>query len=375
MRVNGRTEICSVHRLNSVLSTGLVRVNGQVDMIEWAKPVVSLLFCDASCNAPRIAIVEGMSSTVKQITNAAGFPKPAELIEIIGASALEAQDRAVLNVLYQHAHDSGHITKPGAKWEIPAVTLRTSRHESNDRLGDTLMRLMQVIVSVPYTDPATGDARVLSTHLFRFFDRSAKGVGVVRFGIPEELGPVLAASGRWGRIKAETVCAMTSKYAIALYEMVQLRAGMDNCVETFPLGRFRDLMGVPEGSYERGNDFARFVLDAAAVEVNGLSDFGVQLQAVRRHSKAPITAVTMAWWRKEAGAFRATLMELRQPKLGRKARLQAAQSAAAPAGATSGKRGLRGVAPSAKPRRPASARSAQLDLEDAIKDASANCLR
>ena len=32
---------------------------------------------------------------------------------------------------------------------------------------------------------------------------------------------------------------MTSKYAIALYEMVQLRANMDRCVETFP---FRDLL-------------------------------------------------------------------------------------------------------------------------------------
>ena len=98
-----------------------------------------------------------MSSTVNQITNVAGFPKPRELIEITGASALEAQDRAVLNVLYQHAHDSGHLTKPGAKWEIPAAALRTSRHESNDRLQDALLRLMQVVVHVPYSDPATGD--------------------------------------------------------------------------------------------------------------------------------------------------------------------------------------------------------------------------
>ncbi len=264
----------------------------------------------------------GMSSTMKQITTAAGFPKPAELIEITGASALEAQDRAVLNVLYQHAHDSGHLTKSGAKWEIPAVTLRTSRHESNDRLQDTLMRLMQVVVHVPYTDPATGDARVLVTHLFRFFDRSAAGTGMVRFGIPEELAPVLAASGRWGRIKAETVCAMTSKYAIALYEMVQLRSGMDRCVETFPIDRFRDLMGVPKGTYQFGNDFIRKCLDAAALEVNGLSDYSVQFKVVRRHSRAPITAVTLTWWRKESDAFRATLHELQQPKLGRRARLQ-----------------------------------------------------
>lgn len=265
-----------------------------------------------------------MSSTVKQLTNAGGFPKPAELIEITGASALEAQDRAVMNVLYQHAHDSGQITKAGMKWEIPTAALRTSRHESNDRLQDTLLRLMQVVVHVPYSDPVSGEPRVLLTHLFRFFDRSAAGTGIVRFGIPEELGPVLAASGRWGRIKAETVCAMTSKYAIALYEMIQLRSGMDNCIETFPIERFRDFMGVPKGAYRLGADFVRSVLDTASVEVNGLSDYGVQLQPMRRHPKAPITAVTVAWWRKEGDAFRATQKEMQQPKLGRRARLQAA---------------------------------------------------
>ena len=289
---------------------------------------------------------------MSQTTNAAGFPKPAELIEITGASALEAQDRAVLNVLYQHAHDSGHLTKPGAKWEIPAVALRTSRHESNDRLQDTLLRLMQVVVQVPYADQTTGDARVLSTHLFRFFDRSAKGTGMVRFGIPEELGPVLAVSGRWGRIKAATVCAMTSKYAIALYEMVQLRGGMDRCVETFPVGRFRELLSVPKGAYPAGKDFVR-VLDAAALEVNGLSDYSVQVQVVRKHPKAPITAVTLAWWRKEGDAFRATQREMQEPKLGRRARLQAA---AAPVPPTP-KRGR--AKPPALP-------DQQLDLVDAL---------
>ena len=263
----------------------------------------------------------------------------------------------MLNVLYQHAHDSGHLTKPGAKWEIPAAALRTSRHESNDRLQDALLRLMQVVVHVPYPDPATGDPRVLLTHLFRFFDRSAAGTGMVRFGIPEDLAPVLAASGRWGRIKAETVCAMTSKYAIALYEMVQLRAGMDNCVETFPIERFRDLMGVPKGAYERGNDFVRKCIDVASIEVNGLSDYGVQLQVVRRHPKMPIAAVTVAWWRKKPDAFRAAMTELRQPKLGRRARLQAAVAPTPPA-----PKKARAKAPAAPAQQPAQ----QLDLVDAL---------
>ncbi len=50
-----------------------------------------------------------MSSIMNQVTNAAGFPKPAELIEITGTAAFEAQGRAVMNILYQHAHDSGRL--------------------------------------------------------------------------------------------------------------------------------------------------------------------------------------------------------------------------------------------------------------------------
>ena len=307
-----------------------------------------------------------MSSSTKQLTNAAGFPKPAELIEITGASALEAQDRAVLNILYQHAHDSGRLADVLADWILPMTALRFSKHESNDRLHATLDRLMRVVVTVPVLSAKTGEPRMVKTHLFDFFDLSvnmhASGA-TIRFGLPRQLQPVLAASGRWGRIRAETVCAMTSKYAIALYEMIQLRAGMDNCVETFAIGRFRDLMGVPEGAYQLGKDFIR-VLDAAALEVNGLSDLGVQLQVVRRHSRAPITAVTVAWWRKEGNAFRATMTELRQSKLGRRARLEAAQ-AAAPA-APPAKRKARGDA-SAKANQPGSTEGVQLDIEDAIK--------
>jgi len=65
---------------------------------------------------------------------------------------------------------------------------------------------------------------------------------------------------------------MGSKYAIALYELVQLRANMDRCVETFPLVRFRELLGVPPGAYEAGNDFAKRVTEPAVLE--GQRPFG-----------------------------------------------------------------------------------------------------
>jgi len=266
-----------------------------------------------------------MSQTLVQKTNLTGFPKAGELIEITGAHALGAADRAILNLLYQHAHDSGRLGEADAEWELPMTTIRPSKHESNDRLRDCLERLMRVVVQVPLPDARTGEARVVLTPLFEFFDLPAdEGIAgaVVRFGVPKKLRPVLERSNRWGRIKAEVVCAMTSKYAMALYELVQLRSGLDRCLEHFSLERFRDLLGVPPGKLTRGPDFERRVIEPALLEVNGLSDMGVKIELTRAHSRAPITGVTLVWWRKEGEEFRAAYAERRRSKLGRMARLR-----------------------------------------------------
>ncbi len=266
-----------------------------------------------------------MSQTLAQKTNHAGFPKAGELIEITGAHALGAADRAILNLLYQHAHDSGRIGEADAEWELPMSALRPSKHDSNDRIRDCLDRLMRVVVQVPLPDARTGEARIVLTPLFEFFDLSAdesKAGATVRFGVPKKLRPVLVRSNRWGRIKAEIVCAMTSKYAMALYELIQLRAGLDRCVEQFTLERFRDLLGVPPGKLTRGPDFERRVIEPALLEVNGLSDMGVKIELARAHARAPVTGVKLAWWRKEGDDFRAACAERRRSKLGRTARLR-----------------------------------------------------
>src|SRR5512132_3780949 len=189
-----------------------------------------------------------MKHTSMQKSNTDGFPKAAEVIEITGAHELEAMDRAALNTLYQHAHDSGRIADPDAEFEIELYRLRPSKHESHDRVRDALLRLMRVVVTIPYIGEPTaqypgGEPRLILTPLFAFFDLSEKEAppATLRYGLPKKLQPIIASSGRWGRIKAEVVCAMTSKYAIALYELVQLRANLQKCSETFPLDRFREL--------------------------------------------------------------------------------------------------------------------------------------
>ncbi len=274
---------------------------------------------------------------MEQRTNNAGWPKAGELIQMAGTHPLEASDRAILNILYQHAHDSGRMTDPTAEWEIPLCEIRPSSHQGNERLYESLQRLRRVEVTLSYYAPGKGnqepEERLLLTGLFDFFDVSARELekrATLRFGLPKKLAPLLARSDRWGRIKAEVVCAMTLKYAIALYETIQLRAHLDRCVETFPIERFREQLGVPPGAYENGTNFMTKVITPALLEVNGLSDVGVKVELCRRHARAPISGVTVAWWKKQGDEFRATLQERGRSKLGRMARLKGKTEIVAP---------------------------------------------
>lgn len=104
-----------------------------------------------------------MSLTVKQFSNFSGFPRAAELIEITGAHALEASDRAIFNQLLQIAHDSERLADPDAEWEITLGSLRRgfSKHESNDRVRESLRRLRRTEVKVTYVSPRTDKRRVM----------------------------------------------------------------------------------------------------------------------------------------------------------------------------------------------------------------------
>src|SRR6476646_733329 len=111
-----------------------------------------------------------------------------------GTHALEASDRAILNLLYQHAHDSGRLLDPAAEWEMPLTSIRQaiSKHESSDRLRDCLHRLMHVMVNVVYVAEDRGDGpeqRVVITGLFDFFDLSARELAkraTLKYGLPRK---------------------------------------------------------------------------------------------------------------------------------------------------------------------------------------------
>jgi hypothetical protein len=81
-------------------------------------------------------------------------------------------------------------------------------------------------VIVSHVSNKTGKRRTLKTHLLEFTDTDDKDspAATVEFGIPKRLRLILARSSPWGRIRCEIPYAMASKYAVALYEMICLRA-------------------------------------------------------------------------------------------------------------------------------------------------------
>ena len=282
---------------------------------------------NATCTNLGVALrLDGMSLTIKQITNFDGFPKAAELIEITGTQALEASDRAIYNHMLQIAHESGKLTEADAEWVVTLASLRRecSRHESNDRIRASLRRIRRSEVIIRYISPRTGKARILETNLLTFTDTDEEdsNEATIEYSIPKRLRAILERSNRWGRIRCAVSYAMTSKYAIALYEMLCLRANMHMCSESIAIQKFRDLLGVPAGAYERGLDFQRKVIEPAVLEVNKLSDLSVVIDLKRRHARAPIDSVVMGWGKKSGIDFQEVQAELNRSKVGRSARLK-----------------------------------------------------
>jgi len=267
-----------------------------------------------------------MSKTIQQKANFDGFPKAKEVIELTGAGTghLTMHDRRTLNLLYEHAHNTAGLT-PDIEHEIALSAIRGT-HKGAERVRDSLHRLMSVIVEINTT--IDGKKKVIKTHLFDFtesdFDESGRDA-VVRYGLPKKLRTVLKDSSTWGRIKGEIILAMSSKYAIALYEMVQVRCHLEHkWQENFDLQNFRELMGVPDGKVTRSPEMIRQVVKPAILEVNGLSDYSVALDPIR-HGGGPrgkLLGFRMSWWKKTAAEYREALKERKRSKIGRMARLK-----------------------------------------------------
>lgn len=251
--------------------------------------------------------------TVDVRPTAESLVKPGELIDVVEVTPLTLNDRRVYNLLLENAWDA--IDK-NVEHVISKSALRGS-HNSNDRVGESVERLMSAIVRVKIV--RDGEPHVERVQLLGGNVETMRRDGLLHYEIPARLRKIIANSTVFARLKREIMFALTSKYALTLYEMVQKRGNLKyRSSERFSLEELRAVLGVPQGKLTTWSNLNLRALQPAVAEVNQLSDFRVELAPIKTGRK--VTHVEMRWWRKDAEAVGASVRELSYSKVGRKER-------------------------------------------------------
>ena len=184
---------------------------------------------------------------------------------------------------------------------------------------------MTSLVEVPV--PVEGQRGILAMQLLgpttRTIDEDSPNA-VLLYQFPEALRIIIQDSRYWGRIKSHVMFAFTSKYALALYEAVCLRANLRVNEQAFSVSDFRSLLGVEAGKLEQPFNLKKWALDPAVAEVNALSDFNVEIEPIREGGsiRGKLTGFRLWWEKKSQDEWRAVLDELMRPKVGRRARIR-----------------------------------------------------
>lgn len=232
-------------------------------------------------------------------------PKPRGTIEIIETEGgLTLADKKLFNVILAYSWDKlGDAKASLPPFRAPTADLKRAIGEetehSNARLKSCFDRLMRVRVEFPYFSDGEfkdGGAPLLS------FRALPKGKGYAEWSFPEMLRPVLAEPSAWARIHLAVCTSFSSKYALALYELLSVRVNLREPDWEVDLDEFRRLMGVKNSAATKNFGLLqREVLERAVKEVNELSMIDCAYETIRSPGRGrPVIALVFRI-RKKAG--------------------------------------------------------------------------
>jgi nucleoside diphosphate kinase len=241
--------------------------------------------------------------------------KPGELIDVVEMSPLTLVDRRTYNLLIANAWDA--IDQP-VKHVIAKRELR-GLHDSNDRIGESIERLMTAFVRV-YTH-VNGKPAIERAQLLGPTTEARAPDGMLYYRFSDEMRAIIRNSSIFARLRRDVIFALKSKYALALYEIIQKRGNLDwKRSEEFDLERFRELLGVEQGKLKEFKHFNVRAIQPAVLEVRALSDFGCSVEPVLTGRK--VVKVRLSWWLKNKDELKTAYRELQAAKVGRRARLK-----------------------------------------------------
>ena len=241
--------------------------------------------------------------------------KPAELIDIDGATGLTLHARRLYNQLIAHAFGPD-MGKEGHEWSIGLSELRGT-HKSNEHITESIIALMKTIVTVRLADGRTRRVALLGGNDMGMPDRQH---GILTYSFDPKLVPLLSESSVFGKIEIEVMHAFTTKYGLALYEALSRRVRlMSKNSEDFTLEAFRELLGVPEGKLATYSNLKLKAIAPAVKEINAMASFGCSIEPCKTGRR--VSHIRVFWWLKDVKALKAAYAELQKSKTGRKARI------------------------------------------------------
>jgi hypothetical protein len=247
---------------------------------------------------------------------AASLIKPGELVDVVELTPLTLTDRRSYNLLIGHAWDR---IGEDVEHTIPKATLRGS-HKGNERLSDTIRRLMAAQVEVRIV--RDGKRYLRRIQMLGVVDRpeDEDEDGNIYYRFTAEWREIMEKSSIFARLQTEVMFCFTSKYALALYEMIQKRGNLKHKnTDDFSVDEMRGLLGVPPGRLTEFTDLRRKALIPAVEEVNTYSPYLVQLDAIRHGRK--VVKLRLIWFAKDEQGLKAAYCEVQRHKAGRKVRI------------------------------------------------------
>lgn len=257
-----------------------------------------------------------LARTLDAKPNGVSIVKPGELVDVVEMSPLTLNDRRIFNLLLANAWD--RIGDAGGH-AIAKHDLKLSSHKGTDRLADSIRRLMAAIVEVRLQKGGKWQTRrvqLLGVNTIPDGDDD-----LIHYEFPPMLCAIIAESTVFARLHKQIMFALSSKYALALYEMVQKRGNLAHKTsEEFTIDELRGFLGVPPGKLATWINLKNKAIQPAVREVSDLSDFDVTIEPVTGRTRK-FTHVRLTWQRKGTHDLKAIARELNASKVGRKARL------------------------------------------------------
>ena len=235
--------------------------------------------------------------------------KPSELIDIVELTPLKLQDKRLFNEML------------AAAWENIGENKEHSIHKKSltitdghlERIEESVNRLMGTLIKTVIDEDGEKYQRTF-TFLARI-DNAVRDDGLIKYKFSEDAEKMMLNSNIFARIQRDIMFALSSRYSLALYEILAKRANLQHKQsEVFELDVFRAMLGVPNDKYKLMAHLRARVLDTAFGEVAQLTNIGCAYELQRLRGKG-YTHIKVSWFGKDASAAYEAQKNRQKPKL------------------------------------------------------------